>query len=201
MPFARVDWYEEDVPMMVADETGYNWKAAPLSGYKDSPARRKGDFKLLEDGTLEGLVKLEYEGHQAISRRRAGFRDSPNKREEDIKEEIKERIKTAEISDISIENFDKPELPLTYIFKVRVPNYAQKTGKRIFVQPGFFEYGVNPVFSAGERQHSVYFSYPWQEKDTISIELPKGFTLENAESPGEAADPSKIGFLDVTYPY
>ncbi|MEZ5427459.1 MAG: DUF3857 and transglutaminase domain-containing protein [Pyrinomonadaceae bacterium] len=197
MPFGRIDWYEEDTQALVADETGYLWKKIPMSDPEDSPARRKGEFNLLEDGTLEGLVTLEFEGHQAISRRRAGFRESASKREESAKEEITDRIKTAEVSDITIQNFENPEKPLTYIFKVRVPNYAQKTGKRLFLQPGFFEYGSNPVFSSEDRRYGVYFSYPWEEKDNISIRYPEGFELDNADTPAEAFDPKKIGFLKI----
>jgi hypothetical protein len=197
MTFGKVDWYEEDVQALVAEEGRYTWKKIPLSDYSESPARRKGDFTLSEDGTLEGLVRLEYEGHQAISRRRAGFQDSPNKREEDIKEEFKKKMKTAEISDMTIENFDNPEKPLTYIFKVRVPNYAQKTGKRLFIQPGFFEYGSSPAFSASNRAYGIYFSYPWQETDTIAIKYPEGYELDSADKPSDIADPDKIGSLKL----
>jgi hypothetical protein len=78
-----------------------------------------------------------------------------------------------------------------------VPNYAQKTGKRIFLQPGFFEYGENPVFSTATRKYDIFFHYPWSEVDTIEIELPKGFALDSADAPAMLADPSKIGLLDI----
>jgi transglutaminase-like putative cysteine protease len=198
LPFGRLVWNEEDVYAMLVGDTGHLWKKIPLSGVASSPSRRSGKFKLTEDGTLEGLVRLEYEGHQAITRRRAEFKDSPAKREENIKEEIKKRISTAEISDLTIENFENPALPLTYIFKIRVPNYAQKTGKRLFFQPGFFEYGTSPVFSSATRTHSIYFQYPWSEQDDVEFEMPKGFLLDNAEAPGDVADSNKIGDLKIS---
>jgi transglutaminase-like putative cysteine protease len=197
LPFGRLVWNEEDVYAMLVGETGHQWRKIPLSGVAQSPARRSGKFKLLEDGTLEGSVKLEYEGHQAITRRRAEFKDSPGKREENIKEEIKKRLSTAEISDLTIENFDNPALPLTYSFKIRVPNYAQKTGKRLFFQPGFFEYGTTPVFSSATRTHNVYFQYPWSEQDDLEFELPKDFLLDSAEAPADVADAQKIGSLKI----
>lgn len=197
LPFGRLVWNEEDVYAMLVGASGHQWKKTPLSGVVQSPARRSGKLKLLEDGTLEGTVKLEYEGHQAISRRRAEFKDSPAKREENIKEEIKKRISTAEISDITIENFDDAAKPLTYIFKIRVPNYAQKTGKRMFFQPGFFEYGTNPVFLSATRTYNIYFQYPWSEQDDLEIELPREFLLDNAEAPVDVADSQKIGSLKI----
>ncbi|HEX8369618.1 MAG TPA: DUF3857 and transglutaminase domain-containing protein [Pyrinomonadaceae bacterium] len=197
LPFGRLVWNEEDVYAMLVGESGHQWRKIPLSGVAQSPARRSGKFKLLEDGTLEGAVRLEYEGHQAISRRRAEFKDSPNKREENIKEEIKKRLSAAEISDLTIENFDDAAQPLTYTFKIRVPNYAQKTGKRLFFQPGFFEYGTAPVFSSATRTHSVYFQYPWSEQDDLEFELPKDYSLDNAEAPVDVADAQQIGKLKI----
>lgn len=198
LPFGRLVWYEEDTVAMLIGSGSFIWKTTPLSEHKDSPAKRTGKFKLLEDGTLEGTARIEYDGHQAISRRRDGYMDSPNKREEDFKEEVQKRVSTAEISAISIENFEDVSKPLAYSFKVRIPNYAQKTGKRVFFQPGFFEYGSNPVFSASTRTHDIYFPYPWSEQDEIEIEMPKGFELESAESPGDIADTGKIGELKIS---
>jgi len=61
--------------------------------------------------------------------------------------------------------------------------YAQRTGKRLFLQPGFFTRGIGPLFSATERKHEVYFHYPWSEQDHITIELPAGFALDNPDVP------------------
>jgi hypothetical protein len=198
LPFGRLVWYEENVQGMLIGESSSNWKQSPLSDYKDSLAKRTGKFKLLEDGTLEGTVRLEYDGHQAINRRRAEFTDSPAKREESIKEDIKQRLSTADVTGITIENFTDPSKPLVYVLNVRVPNYAQKTGKRLFIQPGFFESGAKPVFSSATRVNSIYFPYPWSEEDLVEIELPKGFALDNADAPAEVADPNRIGALKIT---
>lgn len=197
LPFGKLVWYEEKTSAMVIDDRGHNWQTTPLSDYQASPARRTAKLKLAEDGTLEGTVKVEYEGHQAINRRREGYLESQNKREEDYKEEIKKRISGAEVSNLVIENFEDASKVLTYSYKLKIPNYAQKTGKRMFLQPGFFEYGSAPTFSSASRVHGIYFPYPWSEKDNVVIELPKTFELDNADSPATVADPSKIGSLDI----
>jgi hypothetical protein len=190
-------WHDENAVGMVIKSNKHSWVKTPLTGHDKSLSKRTSKFKLLEDGTLEGEVRVEFTGHQAISRRESAFKNSPTKREQDFRDEVKQRISTAEISALSIENFNDSSKPLTYVFKVRVPNYAQKTGKRLFLQPGFFEYGSSPVFSSATRTHDIYFSYPWSEKDSVEIELPKGFELDSADSPGLVSDSSKIGMLDI----
>ena len=123
---------------------------------------------------------------------------SQAKREDNAVQEAKAKISAGEISGLSIENFENASKPLTYTYDIRVPGYAQKTGKRLFLQPGFFEYGAEPAFSASSRTYPVYFSYPWSEQDIIEIELPKGFDLDNADAPADISDPSSIGSLKIT---
>ena len=195
--FGDMFWHDQSVTAMLIDESRHEWVKTPMLDSDKSLARRTGKFKLSENGTLEGEARIEYTGNQAISRREVSFRNSATQREEDFKTEIKERISAAEVSDFAIENFDDTSKPLTYVFKVRIPNYAQKTGKRLFVQPGFFEYGIEPVFSSATRTHAVYFPYPWSESDAVEIELPKNFALDNADAPAAVEDPNKIGSLKI----
>jgi hypothetical protein len=104
-----------------------------------------------------------------------------------LRDSVKARMSTADISDIKIENVTDPIKPFVYAYHVRVPGYAQRTGKRLFLQPAFFQHGLGPMFSASQRQYPVYFHYPWSEKDELTIELPAGFALDNADSPAPFA--------------
>ena len=197
LPYGSLVWYEEDVWALLVGENKYLWVKTPFADFDKSIAKRTGKFKLLEDGTLEGDVRIEYTGQLGIVYKADNFDDSANKREENLKGEIKRRLSTAEVSDIKIENVVEPEKPFTYAYKIRVPNYAQRTGKRLFVQPGFFEYGEEPLFSSATRKYDIYFQYPWSEQDKIEIELPKGFALDNADAPAPISDPQKIGLLEI----
>lgn len=201
VPYGMMSWTEENTSALLLGYKDYITTKTPMSEAKKSMAKRTGRFKLLEDGTLEGTVKIEYEGHFANSYKTDNYSQSANQREENLKNEIKKQMSTAEISDISIENVSDPEKPFIYQFKVKVPNYAQKTGKRLFLQPGFFEYGKEPEFSTTTRKYDVYFSYPWAEDDDLEIELPKNFSLDSADQPGAIADPQKISSLDIDIKY
>lgn len=196
-PYGMLPWYEEDTAVLLLGHKDYITTKTPLSGPEKSVGKRTGKFKLLEDGTLEGTVKIEYTGHLAYRHKLDNYDESPVKREENLKAEIQKHISTAEISFMSIENVSDPEKPFIYQFKVRVPNYAQKTGKRMFLQPGFFEYGKKPEFTTSTRKYPIAFSFPWSEEDDIEIELPKGFELDNADSPADVADPNNITQLKI----
>lgn len=198
LPLGMLAWFEEDTSVLLLGAKDYlrNIKT-PISGVDKSLAKRTGKFKLLEDGTLEGTVNVEYTGHISYVEKLDNYDKSPAKREEMLTEEIKTRMSMAEVSDISFENIMDPEKPFSYQYKIRIPNYAAKTGKRLFLQPGFFEYGSKPLFSSATRKYPIYFHFGWSEQDNIEIELPKGFELDSAETPGNVSDPRNIGSLNV----
>jgi len=197
MPFGMVFWHDEVISTMIAGGGGYGWIRLPLADHTKNLSKRTGKFKLLEDGTLEGFIRVEHNGHQGIMRRLDMFGKTPNEREEVLKKSWQQTVATAEISDFSMENFNDSSKPYTYSFKVRVPNYAQKTGKRIFLQPGFFEYGTNPLFSGDTRKYNIYFEFPWSEDDEIEIELPKNFEADSVDSPGVVNEAKGIGSLNI----
>ena len=136
-----------------------------------------------ENGTLEGDVMIEYTGHLAVERKLQNDEDSPVQREETLKAAIKSRLSSAELSDIVVENATDPAKPFIYKYHVKVPEYAQRTGKRLFFQPAFFHKGIEPLFSAGTRQYPIYFRFPWSEEDNITLTLPKGYVLDAADRP------------------
>ena len=175
-------WQEEGVDALIVTDDPV-WTQTPLSPPDKSKEKRTATLRLDENGTLEGDVTIEYTGHLAVERKRQNDEDSPAQQEENLKEMVKNRMSSAELTNIVIENATDPVKPFIYRYHVRVPGYAQQTGKRLFFQPGFFLHGVSPMFSASERRYPIYFRYPWSEEDQVTITLPKGYALDNADRP------------------
>jgi hypothetical protein len=188
VPFGMLRWQEEGVQALITDPKTPVWVETPMSAHDKSLVNRKAKLKLTEDGTLEGDLTIEYTGHFALDRKEDIDEESETQREESLKEELKAQMSAAEISNIKIENVTDHVKPLVYSFHVRFPNYAQRTGKRLFFQPAFFQHGIEAEFAtATNRKYPIYFHYPWLEKDEVEIELPAGFALENAEAPAPFA--------------
>jgi len=181
--YGNLVWYEEGVWALLVGEKEFTWAKTPASEVDKSLAKRTGKLRLLDDGTLEGDVRIEYADQLGLGHKLENYDKSANKREEDFKAELKARMSTAEISNLVIENISDPNKPVVYEFKIHIPGYAQRTGKRLFLQPGFFEHGESSLFSTATRKYDIYFHYPWSEHDHLVIDLPTGFTLDNAEAP------------------
>jgi hypothetical protein len=183
VPQGMLRWQEEGQDALLSDPKEPIWIKTPLSPADKSKIKRKAKLRLAEDGTIEGDVVIEYYGHYGVEQKNSNDEDSQTQREETLRDDVKFRMSTAEVTEVKVENVKDPIKPFTYAYHVRVPGYAQRTGKRIFIQPAFFQRGVDPLFSASERKNAVYFHYPWSEEDEVTIELPAGYALDNAEAP------------------
>jgi len=189
VPFGMLRWQEESQDALISDAKEPIWVKTPLSTPDKSKQTRLAKLRLSEDGTLEGDVKVEYYGHLAVERKEWDDDDSPAQREETLRGSVKARMSTAELTNIRVENVTDPGKPFTYLYHIRVPGYAQRTGKRLFLQPAFFQRGFVPLFATSSRHHAIYFNYPWSEEDEVTIQLPEGFSLDSPESPSGFASP------------
>jgi hypothetical protein len=183
LPAGMLRWEEEGVEALISDPKNPVFVKTPISLPDKSRRMRTAKFTLGEDGSLEGDVTLRYTGHVAADRRRNASRESAEKREEDFRKTVRGQYTTAEVSGIKIEDLDDVEKPLRYSYHVKIAGFAQRTGKRLFLQPSFFQLGYPVRFPTSERRYPVVFHYPYREDDTVSIQLPTGFELDHADAP------------------
>lgn len=175
-------WNVEGVDALIVDKSP-TWAMTPISMPEKSKETRVATLSLDENGTLEGDVTIEYTGHLGVGRKDMNDDDSPNQRDENLKAAVKARLSTAELSNIVIENVTDPAKPFVYKYHIKVPEYAQRTGKRLFLQPAFFQKGLAALFASSKRRYEIYFPFAWSEEDKVVISLPKGYEAETPEVP------------------
>ncbi len=179
-----ISWTEEGVAALLADPKQPVFLATPVSPPGASKRIRKGRLSLAASGSLEGDLSQTFTGHAAEDRRRGLFTESPERQVELVKQEITKVFPQAEVTAIKVENAGDPEKDLAISYHIKVPNYAERTGKRLFFQPVFFERGSTPLFAAATRRYNIQFRYAFEEQDDVTIVIPGGFQLEEPENPG-----------------
>jgi hypothetical protein len=181
--YGMLRWQEEGQYALLCDPNEPVFELTRISPPEKSRLKRDARLRLGEDGALEGEVRLEYTGHYAAEMKEYYDDETPDEREKALRESLKARMSALELSDIRVERVTDPLKPFVQTYRVRVPGYARRAGKRLLLQPAFFQYGAEQRFPTSERKHPVCFNYPWMEEDTVTIELPTGFIPDKFDSP------------------
>jgi hypothetical protein len=176
-------WQEEAGNALISDPKEGFFVDTPYSEPSRSVRRRRGEFQLLADGTLEGKVIYSYSGHAGQGQKNFYDDMTASQREEDWKKELQDRLSTAEMSDFQMNDVTDPYKPLRIEHKVSVPGYATRTGKRILLQPAFFQRNLSARFTETTRKSDLYFDYGWAEDDEVTIDLPEGWELDQPVAP------------------
>jgi hypothetical protein len=183
IPFGMLAWSEENVTALIPDGKEPAWMQTPMSQPDKTVKKRTAKLRLAEDGTLEGDVQIEYTGHFGSEEKEFYDALTTVEQEKEVAATVQERMSTAQVTAVVLENAKDPFKPIILRYHVRVPQYAQRTGRRLFFQPGFFEQGASAIFASATRTHAVSFPHAWSEQDDLTIEFPTGFELESPEAP------------------
>ena len=176
-------WEHEGVAALLSDPKTPTFVVSPMSTPESSTEKRVAHLKLSADGTLEGDIDETTSGHRAEEARVLARARSAQK-EESLHDRLVRMFPEAEVTDLRIENYDNAARPITIHYHLKAPLYAGSTGKRLLFQPIPFQRGISSIFSESDRKLPIEFPYAWKEIDEIHIQLPEGYTLDNAESPG-----------------
>lgn len=196
LPYGMLNWRAAGQQALITDPKAPVFAETPVADAAKSVEARTAKLTLSEDGTLEGDVHVEYTGHLAAEQKEFNDDDSADQREQTLRDAVKKQWNTAEVTNVSIENVTDPVKPFVVSYHVKIAGYGQRTGKRLFVQPAFFHYNESAMFTAAERHYMVAFHYPWTESDDVTINLPKGFALDNADAP-ESFSAGAVGSYEV----
>lgn len=184
LPFATLHWQNSETARLLSVTD--KWPIVPVAGSKaeESQRKRTATLSLDADGTLEGDVSIDFTGMYEVEMKNTLDAMTPSEREVFVRDLVQEHLKLAELTEIKVENADAPLEPLKMSFHLRVPEYADRTGTRLFFQPAVFQKNVPRTFTAATRVTDLIFSYACINSDLIRIALPEGFSLEAAAAPG-----------------
>jgi len=179
-------WQEEGTQALISDPKDGVFVMTQFLQPAQSKRTRKASLKLLEDGTLEGTLSYTYTGHVGHAQKYDYLNMTASQQEEDWKDSMQRRLSTAEIADFEIQNVADPLKPVIIKHTIKVPGYATRTGKRMLLQPAFFERNILPRFTEATRKWDIYFSYGWSEEDDVTIDLPDGWVTDQPSAPSSA---------------
>lgn len=183
-PFGMLPWLETAVQGLKLDKDGGTWVQTSLPEAAESGIHRKADLKLSDSGELEGKVLVTYTGLEASQRRLEKRLSDDADRKKFLEEEVKESIPIA--CDVELTNqpdWKSSSSSLVAEYNLKVTGWVSGAGRRALLPVGLFSATEKHLFDHADRVLPVYFEFPFQRSDDVSINLPLGWQITTVPQP------------------
>jgi Domain of Unknown Function with PDB structure (DUF3857) len=183
-PYGMLSWSETGVVGLRLDSDGGKWIQTTMPEPEESQIHREATLKLTDTGDLEGKISVTYTGLEAMYHRLEERHEDDAARKKYLEDALKEQIPAAAEVDLTAQpDWNSSEAPLVAVFDLRIPGWVSSAGKRAVLPVGFFTAYEKQVFEHTTRVHPVYFKYPYEKIDDVTVELPSGWRVSSAPSP------------------
>jgi len=183
-PFGLLPWPETAVAGLRLDKEGGSWITTTLPQSSQSRIERKAMLKLTDTGDLVGKLTVSFAGLEGQRRRLEERNADDTDRKTFLEDQVKEYIPAT----IEVELTNAPEWKssagsLVAEFNLKIPGWASGAGRRVLVPVGLFSATEKHLFDHANRVHPIYFDFPFQRIDDISIELPLDWQVSSLPPP------------------
>jgi hypothetical protein len=178
VPYGLLPWPETAAKGMKLDKDGGSWATTTVPDSAESQIQRKADLKLNLEGGLEGKVVLTFTGLEAWSWRLREHLQDDEARKKELEEALQSYIPaSAEVELLKQPEWKSSEQPVVAEFQVKIPGWVSGAGKRAMMPVGLFSASEKDLFTHSNRVHPIFFNYPYQKNDDVTVELPEGWSV------------------------
>ena len=179
-PFGMLAWSETGVQGLRLDKDGGTWVRTTLPESSDSRIERNATLNLSETGDLEGKLTITFVGLEAMQRRVEERNEDESERRKFLEDEAKEYISAASEVDLANKpDWSSSSTPLVAEYKLKIPGWVSGAGRRAMLPVGIFTASEKRVFEHAQRVHPIYFEYPFEKMDDVTISLPVGWQVSS----------------------
>ena len=178
-PFGLLPWNESGVPGLLINKDGGDFVQIPQLKSSDAVLERDANLQLGADGSLSGTLEIRFTGIHASSERQEERTDDEAGRQKDVSKTIKYWLPaTAKFEVTKMSGWDGSG-SLVITGTLTIPGYASSAGHRLLLPFTPFVAAEPRSFESATRVNSIYFHFPYQQHDDITIKLPSGYSLES----------------------
>ncbi len=194
IPFGMLPWVETSVQGLKLDKDGGTWTLTSLPESTESAIQRKAELKLSDTGELEGKLVVTYTGLEACQRRVDQRFSDEAEHKKFLEDEVKEAIPIgSEVELTKQPDWKNSASPLVAEYTLKVPGWISGAGRRALLPVGLFSAPEKHLFDHANRVHPIYFEFPFQRSDDITIDLPLGWQISSVP------EPQKLDAKAITY--
>jgi len=186
-PYGLLTWSETGVRGLKLDKDGGTWITTTLPASSESQIKRAATLTLSDSGDLEGRLTVTYTGLAAMYHRIENRNADEVARKKFLEDTIKGQIAGASEAQLTNKpDWSHSEPPLVAEFEIKIPGWASNAGKRTMLPAGVFTAYEKKLFEQEHRVHPIYFEYPYEKSDDVSIALPSGWQVSSLPKPATA---------------
>lgn len=195
-PFGLLRGYRAGVQGLRLDPQGGVFIKTPDPTPDQAFISRRAELTLDDEGSLNGSLEVAFHGQEALDRRLNAVDEDEAGRRSDLEDYIRNALPSgAEVTLEEVKGWDQTEEPLVARFRLAIHGLGVSTGRRLLLPLGVFHTNKGNPFEVQTRKHDVYFDYPYQQEDEITIQLPSGLRVETLPQPSRAS--SGVGDFEL----
>lgn len=183
-PFGLLPWAETGVEGLRLDKNGGVWIRTTLPESSTSRIQRAAHLTLSETGDLEGTLSVTFSGLEAVRRRVEQHNRDEADRKRFLEEQAREYVPAAIEIDLSNQpDWKSSSMPLVAEYHIKIPGWVAGSGRRAMLPVGIFSATEKNVFEHANRVYPIYFEFPFEKDDDITVTLPLGWKVSSLPQP------------------
>jgi len=147
------------------------------------------NIEIDDEGDLKGIQRVVFDNLQALQHRKK----YNNVIENDMIAILEKDNGAIEINQLKVTNKNEIGKSLVYQFDFETDSQVELIGDKMYFSPLLFLSENENPFKLDDRKFPVDFGTPWEDKYTVSIQLPEGYTIESKPENVAYALPQDLG--------
>ena len=182
--FGILPWYETETSGIRFDKNGGAVVTTPNPDSTDATLIRHADVEVQDDGSISGTIQVDFTGQEAGLVREARRKEDETGRTKELEDRIKQWLPVGSTLEVTkIANWDDVEQPVHIEGTLKTPSFATTSAQRLLTPLDVFQTGQANLFAAAKRVNPIYFHYPYEEIDQLTLRAPTGYNVASAPQP------------------
>jgi hypothetical protein len=197
-PYNLLPWNETGAGGIRVEKDFTSFIETPNPRSEDAIVERKASLQLDAEGGLQGTLHVRFTGHEALQRRLENRERDEAGRRKALEDEVKGWLPGGSAVELSsVSKWDEATEFLDADFNLKIANYGGATRRRLLLPLAVFESTAAHAFQNSRRVHPVYFPYPYEELDEVTLQLPADRKVEALPAPRNQA--TQFGSYKASY--
>jgi hypothetical protein len=137
------------------------------------------NYTIDKKGAISGKLRKQQTDYNAMTFRKK----VDNVTEDSYLEKLESENRKIEVTSYSRQNEKDLKLPVMETYSFTGSNLCEIIGDKIYISPMLFLSGTKNPFQQEVREYPVDYGFPFTEKNTINIQIPDGYAIENVPAP------------------